>query len=136
MPVTLRRRFGAMVYDSLLVIALWLVTLFLLVILNGGEAVPSSITQPIAVIELFGFFAYFWLHRGQTLGMLAWRIRLVSADPNELAIVPRQVLLRFVGACLAFASFGLGYVWQLIDNERRALPDLISKTRLVFEPKN
>ena len=131
----LRRRVGAMIYDGLLVVALWMVTMFVLVVVNGGNEVPASVTQPVAVFELFTFFAYFWLHRGQTLGMMAWRLRLVSSGTAPGPITPRQALLRFIGASLAFASAGIGYVWMWFDHERRTWPDMLSGTRVVFEAR-
>ncbi len=84
-------------------------------------------------LELYAFFAYFWLARGQTAGMLAWRLALRSADGGPLSL--RQVTLRFFGAMGCFLSLGLGYLWILIDQRRRSWSDIVSGTEVVRLPK-
>jgi len=130
-PAGLLRRFGAMLYDALLVLALWLVTLFAAVAITGHAVVGPTI-QSVLFVELFTFFAFFWVARGQTLGMLAWRLHIVtlSGEPIRLS----HALLRFIGALLAFASLGIGYLWYFIDPGRRTWPDLLSGTEIRFTP--
>ncbi len=132
----LLRRLGAMVYDTLLVLAMWLVTLFPLVALSNAS-VSGAAVQSLLFVELFAFFAYFWVARGQTLGMLVWRVHLVSATESGAGckITPKQALLRFVGALASFLTLGLGYLWILVDARRRAWPDLLSQTRVLYVPK-
>ena len=81
-PAGLLRRLGALVYDTLLVIAMWLVTLFPMVAASNDSVVGAGV-QSILFVELFAFFAYFWVARGQTLGMLAWGLQLISVDPRN-----------------------------------------------------
>lgn len=130
-PASLARRFGAMVYDAMIVLALWLLTLFIGVALHDG-AVVGPLVQTILFLELFAFFAYFWVWRGQTLGMLAWdlRVETQSGAPMRLS----HALLRFIGALLSFACVGLGYLWMYVDPDRRAWPDMLSKTFIVHVP--
>ena len=125
-----------MLYDSLVVVAIWLVTLFPLVAASN-EWVGGATVQSLLFVELFAFFAFFWVARGQTLGMLAWRLQLVSIDTPRpgAGITPRQALLRFIGAIASIASLGIGYVWILFDKENRAWPDLLSHTRMLHVPK-
>jgi uncharacterized RDD family membrane protein YckC len=79
------------------------------------------------------FFVWFWVHGGQTLGMRAWRLRLVSHAGGSVA--PRRAILRFFGALLSLACLGLGFAWMLFDREGLAWHDRLSKTRLMVEPK-
>ena len=130
-PAGLPRRLGAMLYDALLVLALWLFTLFPLVAI-ANAAVAGAAVQSLVFVEMFAFSAYFWVARGQTLGMLAWHLHVVSADGNALTL--RQALLRFIGGLLSVATLGLGFIWQLFDPHRRSWPDLISNTRIVHRP--
>lgn len=120
----------AMLYDTLVLIGIWVFTIVLLVTIRG-DAVVGAWVQSLLFIELFGFFAYFWLKRGQTIGMLAWRLRVVSDGPMSLTIVLR----RFIGALLGGACLFLGYVWILFDKQRRSWSDMLSNTRVVREPK-
>ena len=136
LPAGLLRRLGAMLYDALLVVALWLVTLFPLVAVSNG-AVEGATLQSLLFLELFCFFTYFWVARGQTAGMLAWGLRLVSVAPGQSSekITLRQALLRFIGALACWATLGLGYLWMLVDPQQRAWSDVISQTRVVHTPR-
>ena len=124
-------RLLAMIYDALVVLGIWIFTIVLLVTITG-DAVVGAWVQSLLFVELFAFFAYFWMKRGQTVGMLAWRLRLVSNDPISL----RTVLLRFVGALLGAVCFFIGYIWVLFDTEGRSWSDMLSNTQIVREPKS
>lgn len=133
-PAGLLRRLGAMVYDALVVVALVMVTLFLLTGLNRFEAVHGPWVNAILFLEIYAFFAFFWVRRGQTLGMLAWRLRV--QNPGGVPITLTQATLRFIGALLAFATLGLGYLWLYVDPQRRTWPDLLSSSEVVLLAKS
>ncbi len=122
-----------MIYDALLIVALWLVTLFPVVAVSNA-AITGATVRSLLFIEMFAFFAYFWVSRGQTLGMLAWRLRIVPIELGSV-ITLRQALLRFIGALAAFAALGLGYLWMYVDAEKRTWPDMLSNTRVIYEPR-
>lgn len=124
-PAGLLRRIGAMVYDALIILAVWMFTLFPVVALRNDVVVGPGI-QSLLFIELFGFFAYFWLMKGQTIGMLAWHLKLETLDGGPLR--PRAAILRFLGALLSFATCGVGYLWIYIDPAHRSWSDLFSGT--------
>lgn len=130
-PVGLWRRLAAMLYDGLLILAIWMLTLLLMVLANGGEAVFGAAVQSLLFLELVAFFAYFWRADGQTAGMRAWRLRLVSDDGGPISL--NQAVLRLFGALGAFASLGAGYFWALLDRQRRTWPDLLSRSRIVHQ---
>lgn len=121
-----------MLYDTLLVLALWLFTLFPIVAF-ANDAVAGAVVQSLLFVEVFAFFTYFWVARGQTLGMLAWRLHVVTVDGYSITL--RQALLRFVGGLLSVLTLGLGFAWQLFDAHRRSWPDLISGTRIIHQSK-
>jgi uncharacterized RDD family membrane protein YckC len=123
-----------MLYDSLLIIALWMITLFALVTLNGGEAVSGPGIQSLLFLELYAFFAYYWRSGGQTLGMLAWQIRLETDSGAPLQYT--QVGLRLLGAGLGLACGGLGYWWMLVSPRRRTWADNLSATQLWYAPRS
>lgn len=127
LPASLPRRLGAMLYDALLVVALAMLTLYPLIMITDGN-LPRPAVQSLVFIETFAFFAFFWTRRGQTAGMVAWRLRVQSLDGSGLT--PRQALLRFIGATLSFAALGIGYLWMLIDPGRRTWPDMLSGTEV------
>ena len=134
------RRLGAMLYDSLLILALWLTTLYFLVALNNA-AVSGAPLQSLLFLECYAFFAFFWLRNRYTLGMLAWRLEIqpnavagADGDPVIPSLTLTQVTLRFLGACAGWAALGLGYLWILFDPQRRSWSDLLSNTRVVQVP--
>ena len=120
----------AMVYDGLLVVAIWALTVVVLVTVTG-QAVVGPWVQSLLFVEAYAFFSYFWVRRGQTLGMLAWRLHLES--PHD-RVSMNQALLRFIGGLLSLACLGLGHVWLLFDREGRAWPDILSGSRIVRSP--
>jgi uncharacterized RDD family membrane protein YckC len=133
-PASLLRRLGAMLYDALLILAIWMLTTLVLVILTDafGMVVARPLLQSILFIQLFAFFAYFWTRRGQTLGMLAWRIHIEDAEGGPITL--KQALKRFIGALAALGSLGLGYLWMYLDPARRTWPDAFSDTCLIYTP--
>ncbi|MCZ6642855.1 MAG: RDD family protein [Gammaproteobacteria bacterium] len=128
----LPRRLGAMVYDTILVVALLAFTLTPIVAINDSYVYGAPV-QTLLFLEIYGFFAYFWLTRHQTLGMLAWRLTIETLNQKPLTL--NQVTLRWVGALASFLCLGLGYLWQLFDKQSRSWSDLLSSTRVVYRVK-
>lgn len=132
-PAGLMRRLAAMVYDALVLMAVWMLVGFVAVALNGGEANESPLFHSILLVVTFAFFAFFWMRAGMTLGMQAWRLRVQSVDGRSLSLM--QALVRFVAAIASLLAGGLGYWWILFDTEKRSWPDMASGSRVVVLPK-
>lgn len=132
MPAGFFRRFGAMVYDTLLVIAVWMFTLFPLVALTNDYVFGAAL-QSLLFLELFLFFVWSWVYRGQTLGMMAWRLRVEADDGSRLRLL--QATARFFAALLAFLPLGLGQLWIFVHPERKSWSDLMSSSRVVVVPR-
>lgn len=140
---SLPRRLIAIVYDTFLVLPLVMVCVALFMgarSLAGFGVGPEGTVQldanVVRLIELLGtmvFFCGFWLKKGQTLGMQAWRIKLVNEAGGTIS--PRQAILRFFGALLSAACLGFGYLWCLFDRQGRYWHDHLSGTHLVLVPK-
>jgi uncharacterized RDD family membrane protein YckC len=130
-PASFLRRLGALIYDALLIVALWMMTLFPIVALSDAVVTGPAI-QSLLFLELYGFFTYFWRRRGQTLGMLAWHLTLSTVSGERMTLI--QVMLRFMAAMASFLCLGLGYFWIFIDPQRRSWPDIFSATRISFQP--
>ncbi len=136
----LPRRLAAMLYDSLLLLALLMVTSALFLLLTGGEAIDPR-THPalelayrlVLVALIVGFFGVSWTRRGQTLGMATWRLRVEREDGRPLTW--GDALRRLGWALVSLLPAGLGFAWVLVDPERRAWHDRLSRTRVVVVPK-
>ena len=128
------RRLASMVYDSLLVAAVLMVAAAALIIPYGSEIRSGTLWfQIYLVLACWAYFAVCWRMGGQTVGMRAWRIRLVTADGRKIGWA--HSALRFFAAVASAAPAGLGFFWSLFEPRRRTWHDLASSTRLVVEPK-
>jgi uncharacterized RDD family membrane protein YckC len=128
-----------MLYDAFLVVALVgvvnAIALGVVVWFTGGaqQVLNPHVVQLLSAFSTVGFFSVFWLKSGQTLGMQAWRIKLVNRDggaPNT-----GQCVLRCCGAFVSAACLGLGYLWCLIDRKGYYWHDYLSSTEIILQPK-
>jgi uncharacterized RDD family membrane protein YckC len=141
----LLRRLAALLYDGFLVAAVWMLLGFILQLIFGpdtNQLVDGQVqTDPLLGNILFllmvasssGFYIWFWTHSGQTLGMIAWRIKLESIDGG--LITPAQGVIRFLLAWPAFFMLGAGYLWLFLDPLGDAAHDKLSRSRVVVVPK-
>lgn len=127
------RRLAAVFYDSILLIAVFFVATALLLPLNSGEAFTSShYFYPIYLLVIsFLFYGWFWTHGGQTLGLKAWRLKVLTLEQQPITWM--QALIRFTVAILSWSVFGLGFLWILIDKNQRSWHDHLSKTAIFFD---
>ena len=117
------RRFGAMLYDLLVVLALLIIATALFLPFTGGEAITpersarssASIRLALLVVIVL-FFGFFWTRRGQTLGMLAWRSAR-RAQLTEALLTWRDALRTRLGGARACRSLALG-LGLLLDLDR------------------
>ena len=131
-PAGLFRRLASMVYDSFLLFALFVLVGFIGVALTGGEENQHPLFRLAVLLVPVGFYGYFWRKSGQTLGMLAWRIRVQT--PQGQPVNLKQTLLRLLGGLLSWSCLGLGHLWLKFDREQRTWPDLLSGTQVVVVP--
>lgn len=142
----LLRRFAAMVYDSLLLLAVSMLYGALMVgmnvLLNGqpepGDRMTWGAFNVIIFIgwllTLLFFFCYFWHKSGQTLGMKTWRIKIVNSSDLSLPSYG-QCFIRCVCAPISLLCLGVGYWWMYGNIERQTLHDKVSNTRTLLIAK-
>lgn len=139
-PASLLKRFGAMLYDFLLfgsaVLVVGFLSMLLITAITGTENVKSgSIFAKLFFIYLlaFGyfFFGWFWTHGGQTLGMRAWKLEVITLDGQ--CINWTQALFRYIYSIISWIPFGAGYLWMLFDKNNLTFHDRISKTAIVYK---
>ncbi len=136
---SLLRRIAAIFYDCWLVAALWLLGTIVDTFIRAGMGIESGqgsflLLQIYFVVAPALFFGWFWTHGGQTLGMRAWRLKVVADDGGALTM--KQALIRYLGACLSLLAVGLGYLWVLIDKQGLAWHDHLSRSRLVITKRD
>lgn len=133
-PAGLARRFAAMFYDALLMGAALYAAAIPAVWVHGGAVPPDDpwFQAWLALVAWF-YLAVSWTRGGQTLGMRAWRCRLVTADGGPVGW--GRTVARFAAALVSWAALGLGFWWSLADPQRRTWHDRWSGTRLVLMPR-
>ncbi|RKZ93562.1 MAG: hypothetical protein DRQ43_07975 [Gammaproteobacteria bacterium] len=163
---------GCWLYDFMLLCAVWLLAGIVYIIpaqmlinVDSSQKNNLSTTEfsgPVFYVYLFlvswFFFAWFWKHGGQTLGLRSWSLRLQTENGHTLSWM--QTLLRFLIAGTPwlislfvyeqittrqllqppyeYSAFILGFgglFWILIDKKNRSLQDIFSHTRIVKIPK-
>lgn len=132
-PATLTRRLGAIVYDFLIIIALSFAVTGVWLLIFQAQAAEGPAFQSALFISIFTFFGFFWTRSGQTIGMIAWRIRVQSISGGRISW--SQSLIRFFVAGFSAACFGLGYLWMLISDEKLTWQDKFSNSEIVYIPK-
>ena len=138
-PVTLKyaglfRRLFAIFYDGFLLIAILFIATAIATALNQGDAIqPTDTFYPLYVVVVLGlsylYFAWFWIHGGQSLGMKTWRIQLRSTKGKNIGW--KTASIRFCAALISWVCFGLGFLSALFDKKNRCWHDLISNTELL-----
>jgi len=111
----LMRRGAALFYDLLLNAALWMITGFIALAFRRGTPVPAGTLwfQCLLFALSAVFFIGFWKRDGQTAGMKAWRIRIVTDTGDRLTW--KAATVRFLVGCLSTACAGVGFLWALVD---------------------
>lgn len=134
-PAGFFRRIAAMLYDGLLLLAILFVATAAGLPFNNGEAFASDNLYFLAYLVLVSYFFYvwFWTHGGQTLGLKAWRLKILTE--NGQPITWTQASIRFISAMLSWSVLGLGFIWVLIDKDNRTWHDRLSRTAVFFAPK-
>ncbi len=157
------RHLLAMVYDLFLIIPLLMVTSAVLIAIHGPTETAAVRTVPawqqwsLACVALIGFYGTFWRQKGQTLGMQAWRVKLVPSGtsatvtwgqaagrvivasmPFILGLLPYLVFdVNDAGAWIYITTAVIaccGFLWRFFNEDRLYLHDLVTGTELRLTP--
>ena len=132
-PVSLRRRLGAIVIDSIIVALTWQLTEYLL-------RLPLNPTLPVAAFlvgaTFFYYFIFEWLFSA-TIGKLVMKIRVLGIDGNSCTMQESAIrnLLRLIEWLPLFYVFGLiipfyifGAILLMTSKKRQRAGDRIAHT--------
>jgi uncharacterized RDD family membrane protein YckC len=130
-PAALGWRMLAMLYDAVPLLAILMLSSFLLLLLHGGK--PAEANTWLSALHIFVYFMIVglyavisWRLGGQTMGMRPWRLLVVDKDGKSPTL--KSLWLRYFIVAL-FA--GLPMLWCLINKEKRGLHDIASGTFFV-----
>ena len=159
----LLRRLAALVYDCLPLFAILFVGTVAVLPLTGGEAITPATAglgsylayRGFLAVLAFGYFGTAWMRGGRTIGMMAWRMRLVGRDERAPAWPAAAWRFAFGLALAVAAECGLrlayepggavgalaggflllplvaNFAWIPLDPQGRSLQDLASRTRML-----
>lgn len=139
------RRLVALMYDGFIVIALsliygTLVNLAFVEITNTqlNEDYTPVVGGPLYLLGWYltiaGFYCYFWHRGGQTVGMKAWKIKVLAQDTGTTASWKSCAIRAIIGPISFFVGLA-GYFWKWFDKEGHCLHDKLSNTKVVVVPK-
>lgn len=134
------RRFACLIYDALILIAIWMLAALPVVIAYNGPIPASSFLFQLYLLTITGlYFCWSWRRGGQTVGMRAWRVHLTTIKtdhPDQLTPPSLAVcIIRYLASFASSLFFCLGWLWAVGHPEAMTWHDLVSKTRLVTLPK-
>lgn len=139
----LMRRLAAIVYDSLVMMAVLMAYGAVAIAVKyqvlqfpyepGEKMELGAVGFALMLVVVVLFNSFFWRRGGQTVGMKAWRLKVVDNDGNRPSW--GQCIKRCVFAWVSFGLGGLGYWWSLIDSNGMTAHDHLSGTQVVLLPK-
>ena len=147
------KRLAVVLYDGLLLAGIILVAyalLFAILQLTPSgfpESLPGKIIKVSYLVAIsFTYYAWFWTHGGQTLGMKVWHLYLV--DQHGKFVSWQRAVVRYVAAIFSwcavalalywggvdrwYLTLGLGFTWILASNSKLAWHDHLSGSRIIF----
>ncbi len=127
----LLKRYLAVVYDALLMLALTmtLTALFYLCLGDASHGLKRLGLQALLWLGMGGYFVRSWSRSGQTLACQTWKLRVVDAAQQRLS--RPLAIRRYALASLLLLPAGLTLWWALLDREHCFLHDRLLGTRIV-----
>ena len=162
-PGTFKRLLSAL-YDSFLILATtFLATALTLPFTKGDVAAGKNIYMSLyLLLVIYVFYGWFWTHGGQTLGMRAWKLKLVQIDGTAVNwqqsfvrvitglpawglffigllvwIVPERITLsQTLSAIPGWSLAVAGFIWVLLDTRSNNWRDKLSGTHIIMTENN
>ena len=142
------RRFAAMGYDSLILLAISMAYGALVTAIGAQLSETSEDFQPMFatggsgelvtlgwLLTLAGFYIVFWRRSGQTVGMKAWRLQLVQADNPSCQPSLLRCSQRAAWGLLSLVMLGAGYWYRWFNASGQCLHDKLTHTQVIVLPK-
>lgn len=131
----LLRRLAAIAYDTFIVTGLLLIAAAVASPFGRGD--QQAFRDPLFTLYLMAvWFLYMticWRYGGMTVGMRAWRIRILPDLGRELSW--KICISRFLSSLVSAAILGIGLIWPVFDREKRCWHDMFSHSGLYLVPR-
>lgn len=122
---------ASLLYELLTLVAIIFVSTGVFIIIAGdaGHGIKRLLLQIFLWLVVGAYFVRCWLTSGQTLAMQAWKLRLLNEHSQLLT--RQQAIARYLLASLSVAFFGLGFLWAIVDKDKRFLHDRILRCKII-----
>ena len=132
-----QRRFLALIFDIVILGALFpvilIITYFITYYSSPGHFVDPQGTWGAGIFFWLCsgviYFIGFWAWRGQTLGKMALKMKIVKCDGGSIGI--GRAILRYIGYLLSTVIAFIGHFMVIWDRKKQGLHDKIAKTYVV-----
>jgi uncharacterized RDD family membrane protein YckC len=97
----------------------------------GSHWLAGSLLGIEWLVVAGGYFVLFWSAAGQTPGMRLMRLRV--SRPGGGGLSTGRAIVRVIGLALAIIPLFAGFLPALFDERRRALPDYLAGTVVLYD---
>jgi len=128
------KRYLAVVYEALLLLALALALTAAYVMLLGdaSHGWKRLGLQALLWLVMGAYFVRCWVVTGQTLASQTWKLKVVDQHGQLLDV--QQAVMRYVLAGVLLLPAGLTLWWALLDREQQFLHDRLLGSRIMVVP--
>jgi uncharacterized RDD family membrane protein YckC len=104
-------------------------------ILPGFDRIFVWLTSPrfaatFVILLQYAYFVFFFSTTGQTIGKAIMGLRVVTTDGKRMGV--RRSFVRTLCYVVSLAPLGLGFLWVLGEDRRRAWQDKIAHTYVLY----
>ena len=99
---------------------------------KAQDQAPNPIASIIQLLLYLSAFILFWKKSGQTPGMKMAGVKIVDAKSLKIPSY-FQLFTRFFSYPISLLFFG--YLWGVFRKDKAMLPDLVSRTTLIYTQK-
>ena len=130
----LMKRYLAVVYEALLLLALALAltAAYIMIIGDASHGWKRLGLQALLWLVIGAYFVRCWVVTGQTLASQTWKLKVVGQHGELLD--RQQAMMRYVLASVLLLPAGLTLWWALLDREQQFLHDCLLGSRIIVLP--
>jgi len=129
------KRYLAVVYEALLMLALALVltAAYIMLVGDASSGWKRLGLQVLLWAAIGTYFVRCWVVTGQTLASQTWKLKVVDAHGQLLH--KQQAVMRYLVASMLMLPVGITLWWAIFDREQQFLHDRLLGSRIIELPK-
>ena len=129
-------RCGAVLIDYILLVSVPVISLLLgrFFEYDGTKLLNSELSNAgwlVLILLVLTNFVIFPLFSGQTVGKILTGLRIIKTDGNAPSF-SRLLVRHLIGYPLTVLTFGIGFLFSVLNHKGRALHDFLAGTMVVY----